>query len=86
MISIKIKKNGDCEIKTDYDDSFELYNDVANAYVGIYAILEKALSKAGIPNPKQEAINSFEYIFKKTTKVIKNNGTDAKWGDFNGKY
>ena len=53
MISIKIKKNGDCEIKTDYDDSFELYNDVANAYVGIYAILEKALSKAGIPNPKQ---------------------------------
>ena len=79
MISIKIKKNGDCEIKTDYDDSFELYNDVANAYVGIYAILEKALSKAGIPNPKQEAINDFEYIFKETTKAIKNTDVKLEW-------
>jgi hypothetical protein len=84
MISIKIQKNGDCEIRTDCDDSFELYNDVANAYMGIYNILERTLSNAGIPNPKKEAINSFEYIFKKTTKVIKNNETDVKWGDFNG--
>lgn len=79
MISIKILKNGDCKIATDYDDSSELYNDVANAYIGIYSILERALSKSGIPNPKKEAIKSFEYIFKETIKAIKNNGADVKW-------
>lgn len=69
MISIKVgigdKPN---EIHGDYNNSFELYNDIGNIVFGSYTILETALLKHGYS--KEDVLKDFKTIFKKVTDEI----------------